>query len=465
MTSSPILVAATWLAALLLALGPSATGSTDPSMSPQRLRLPSRQGPLDVTLWIADRLAVDVFASRLGHARLLAESPSGELVLTEHVEGRVSKLADGDGDGVADEIVPILTGREVPHGLAFAGDVLFVAETGRVLRLEPWWDGGSAREIIRLPGWGHHQTRSLAIGPDGKLYVSVGSSCDVCVEDDPMRATVWRFNLDGSGGEPYAKGLRNAVGLAWDRGGRLWVTENERNELGEEIPPDELNILEPGGDYGWPYCYGERIADPAFGASDQCAATQLPALQLPAHGAPLALAFYDGARLPPEYRGDLFVALHGSAVRDNPVGYSLVRVPIRDGRPAAPEEIIRGWLVGDDSWGRPVAPFVARDGTLYLTDDKAGAIYRVRAAEAAAVQATGGYNQLIGDRARRGRPTAAERTGTFGSGRALYGVERWLPRRSTGGSASAYGRSRNPSRLLRVGAGRCRRSRNEDDGV
>ena len=149
---------------------------------------------------------------------MLAESPSGELVLSQDLQGRVVKLADRDRDGGADDIVPILSGLDIPHGLAFAGDVLFVAETGRVLRLEPWWEGASAREIIRLPAHGHHETRSLAVGPDGKLYVSIGSSCDACTESDPMRASVWRFNFDGSGGEWYAAGIRNAVGLAWEPG-------------------------------------------------------------------------------------------------------------------------------------------------------------------------------------------------------------------------------------------------------
>ena len=366
-------------AATLTFLLPGA-GAAEAPMSAHRVRVPARQSALDVTLWVAEGFAIDVFGAGFGHARMLAESPSGELVLSEHFEGRVLKLADRDGDGFAEEIVPILAGLNIPHGVAFVGDVLFVAETDRVLRLDVWWDGASAREIIRLPGGGHHQTRSLAVGPDGKLYASIGSSCDVCVEGDPMRATVWRFNPDGSGAEPYATGLRNAVGLAWQPGtGLLWVTDNERNELGEDIPPDELDVLRPGGDYGWPYCFGQRVVDPAFGSPERCARTEPPMLELPAHAAPLGLTFYDGAQFPPAYRGDLFVALHGSALRERAVGYSLIRVPIRDGRAQPPEDVVRGWRVGETSWGRPVAPFVGRDGSLYLTDDKAGLVYRLRA--------------------------------------------------------------------------------------
>jgi glucose/arabinose dehydrogenase len=371
------------LLGMLLAAALPDAARAQASLSPHRLRVPARAGVVDATIWVPEGFSIGVFASGLGHARMLAESPSGELVLSEHWEGRVLKLADRDRDGVAEDVVPILTGLDVPHGLAFVGDALFVAETHRVLRLDVWWDGGSAREVIRLPGHGQHQTRSLAVGPDGRLYVSIGSSCDVCVEDEPMRAAVWRFNPDGGGGDPYAVGLRNAVGLAWEPGAdRLWVTDNERNELGEEIPPDELDVLREGGDYGWPACYGDRIADPAFGNAERCARTEAPALELPAHSAPLGLAFYDRAGFPSEYRGDLFVALHGSAVRERPVGYSVARVPIRDGRAQPAIEFARGWLVGDDSWGRPVAPFAGRDGALYLTDDKAGVIYRILARSA-----------------------------------------------------------------------------------
>jgi glucose/arabinose dehydrogenase len=275
--------------------------------------------------------------------------------------------------------VPILTNLSVPHGVAFAGDVMYVAETHRILRLPIWWDGKSAQEIAQLPGGEHHATRTLAVGPDNALYASIGSSCDVCVERDPQRATVWRFELDGSGGAPFARGLRNAVGLAWEPAtGRLWVTDNERNELGEDIPPDELDVLRAGGDYGWPACWGQRTVHPGFGSPERCAGTEPPALELPAHSAPLGLAFYTGDRFPPEYQGGLFVALHGSALRENAVGYNVLYVPVENGQPGTPREFARGWLVGDDSWGRPVAPFVSRDGSLYVTDDKAGAVYRIR---------------------------------------------------------------------------------------
>jgi glucose/arabinose dehydrogenase len=346
-------------------------------MVAHQLVVPTGSGAREATLWLAPGFDIQVFAAGLPDARMLAESPSGELVLSQDWQGRVVKLADRDRDGGADEVVPILSGLDIPHGLAFAGDVLFVAETGRVLRLEPWWDGASAREIIRLPAHGHHETRSLVAGPDGRLYVSVGSSCDACIESDPMRASVWRFNLDGSGGEQYAAGIRNAVGLAWEPGtDRLWVTENGRNDLGEALPPDELNLLRPGVNYGWPSCYGQRVAARA-GDPGQCAETEPAALDLPAHSAPLGLSFASRADRPDAEGADLLIALHGAASRSVLLGYEVVRVPIRDGQPGTPVEFVRGWLEGNEAWGKPVHPFMARDGTLYLTDDTAGVIYRI----------------------------------------------------------------------------------------
>jgi glucose/arabinose dehydrogenase len=310
---------------------------------------------------------------------MLAESPTGELVVSQEWEGRVTKLADRDGDGVADDVVPILTGRSIPHGLAFAGDVLFVAEKDRVLRLDVWWDGTSAREIIRLPGGGQHETRSLAVGPDGKLYVSIGSTCDACSETDPLRAAVWRYALDGGGGEPYARGLRNAVGLAWELAtGHLWATENGRNDLGDTLPPDEVDLLRPGADYGWPGCFGQRQPAPGAEQSGRCEATEPATVELPAHIAPLGLAFYEGPNVLPAYRGDLLVAEHGSALLQEPIGHSVIRIPMRDGQPQAPVDFIKGWLADGISRGRPVGPFVARDGTLYLTDDENGVIYHLR---------------------------------------------------------------------------------------
>jgi glucose/arabinose dehydrogenase len=373
------------LAALLLLAAIPVVAADEP-MKPHRLHIPSREGDLDATLWVRDGFDISVYGAVPGTARILAEAPTGEMLISEQWEGRVVKLADRDGDGFAEEATPLLTGLTVAHGLVFSGEMLFVAETNKVLRLDRWNDPSTAHKIIDLPagadipGNPNHQTRSLALGADGKLYVSIGSFCDGCIETDPMRGAIWRYNLDGTGGELYAAGLRNAVGMTVEPGtGRLWVTENGTNEIGDDWPPDEINITEMAGDDdGWPYCYSNRVPQPPLGSPERCANTVPSVLDIPPHSAPLGLVFYTGSNFPAEYRGDLFLAIHGSALLEDPIGYKLMRVPIRGGRPQEPVEFVRGWLRGHESWGRPVMPLVGRDGSLYVTDDKAGVIYRMR---------------------------------------------------------------------------------------
>jgi len=364
-----------------------AAAADDEPLKPHRLHIPSREGDLDATLWVRDGFDISIYASVPGTLRIMTEAPTGEMLVSEQWEGRVLKLADRNGDGHAETVEPLLTGLTVAHGLAFSGDTLFVAETNKVLRLDPWNDPSSAKKIIDLPagadipGNPNHQTRSLVVGPDNKLYVSIGSFCDACVETDPMRGAIWRYNLDGTGGELFSTGTRNAVGMTFEPGtNRLWATENGSNELGDDIPPDEINIMEqPGADYGWPYCYGDRVVQLPLGTPERCANTVPSALNLPAHYAPLGLAFYTGTQFPAEFRGNLFVAVHGSAVLDDPIGYKLLRVPVVNGQPQAPVDFVRGWLRGREAWGRPVMPMTGRDGSLYLSDDKTGVIYKIRA--------------------------------------------------------------------------------------
>ena len=356
------------------------------SLKPRHLDVPTAQGTRSVTLWLQDGFEISLFAHGLGAPRVMAEAPAGEIVVSHMTGGPALVLSDHDSDGVADNVTPLLTGLNVPHGLAFVGDSLYVAETDRLLRVDPWDDPSSVREIAALPaanddaGHPNHKTRSIAVGPDQRLYVSVGSICDACIESDPNRGAILRFNLDGSGGERYASGLRNAVGMAFEPAtDRLWVMENGSNGLGDELPPDEINTVQvSGGDFGWPFCYGAREVQPPLGSPERCAGTVPSALDLPAHIAPLGLTFVPPGIFPATYDGDLFVALHGSALREEPVGYSLVHVPVQDGQPQVPVEFVRGWLVGDDSWGRPMQPLFVRDGSLLLSDDKAGVVYRIR---------------------------------------------------------------------------------------
>ncbi|MFQ5896169.1 MAG: PQQ-dependent sugar dehydrogenase [Nitrospinota bacterium] len=326
---------------------------------------------------------IGLFAEGLPRPRFMAVSPGGELYVSLPRAGRVAVLPDRDGDGRADRVVVFAEGLNLPHGLAFHGGYLYVAETDKVRKMR---DGngdlradGPGEVIIRGIPTGGHWTRTIGFGPDGKLYLSVGSSCNVCIERDPRRAAIVRYNADGTGEGVYARGIRNAVGFRWHpETGELWATNNGRDWLGDDFPPDALYRVVRGGHYGWPHCNGDRIPDPDYGDPALCPKTLPPTVALQAHSAPLGLVFYTGRQFPAEHRGDLFVAFHGSWNRRVPTGYKVVRVPFREGKPTG--EVVDfavGWLRGRSAWGRPVDLVVAPDGSLLLSDDFGGRIYRL----------------------------------------------------------------------------------------
>lgn len=328
---------------------------------------------------------VSTFASGLERPRMLAVGPDGELYVSEMGAGRVTRLPDRNHDGRSDGAETIAENLDEPHGLAFLGSRLYIAENPRVIRLTIPPGGGPGESLAvvvpDLPAGGGHSTRTIAIDRGARsLFVSIGSSCNVCVEEDPRRATVMRFGIDGSAGGIYARGLRNAVGLAFRPGtDELWATENGRDMLGDDLPPEEIvNILREGGDYGWPYCYGDRVADPSQGGTpERCASTIPPALTDTAHVAPLGCAFYTGTAFPPDYRGDFFVACHGSWNRTVPAGYKVLRVHVEGGRPVRAETFLGGFRRAGVVHGRPVGVCTASDGSLMVTDDLAGVVYRI----------------------------------------------------------------------------------------
>jgi glucose/arabinose dehydrogenase len=323
--------------------------------------------------------AVGVYASGLPGARFMVLGPDGVPYLSLTARGRVVKLPDLNGDGRADTIITVAEGLDLPHGLAFRGDTLYVAETNRVVRFVP----GSTTPQVVVPDLPHgrgHSTRTIVFGPrDGMLYVSVGSSCNICDESDPRRAAVLRYRPDGSGGEIFARGLRNSVGLAFHpTTGALWGTNNDRDRLGDDLPPDRVNIIREGGTYGWPQCYLPGHPNPEYSDAD-CGRVDPPAITFQAHSAPLGIAFSTGTQFPPAYRGGAFVAFHGSWNRSIPTGYKLVYVTVRDGRPAGVADFLIGFLPaeGPPPWARPVGVLVAPDGSLLLSDDSAGHVFRV----------------------------------------------------------------------------------------
>ena len=347
--------------------------------------------PFDLKqLKLPDGFHIAVFADNIDGARMLTFTPGGVLLVSESGEGKVVALPDPKHTGKADRTVDVLSGLNEPHGIAFYQGKLYVAENDKVLRYD--WDEANVRAtnpktLTDLPTGGGHSTRSLLFH-GGKMYVSAGSSCNVCIEKDPRRATVMEFNPDGSGQKIFAKGLRNAVGLAVNpKTDTVWVTVNGRDMLGDDLPPETIYDLgKSGGDAGWPYCYGGRVPDSQFTkpGDNRCQSVLEPKVQMQAHSAPLGLAFYEGSMFPPEYRNNIFVAFHGSWNRSVPTGYKVVRVKLDDkGQPqgGAQDFITGGLAPGEtkkDRWmGRPVGIAFAADGSMYLSDDAGGVIYRV----------------------------------------------------------------------------------------
>lgn len=320
--------------------------------------------------------------------RMMVFSPGGVLLVSDTHDDKVLALPDPKHTGTAERVVTVAEGLRQPHGLAFHNGKLYVAETHQVQRFD--WDeatlkASNGKVLAQLPTGGGHSTRTIVFH-NGKMYVSAGSSCNICDEKDPRRATVLEFNDDGTGQKIFASGVRNSVGLAVNpKTNTIWATNNERDNLGDDLPPEKINDLGSGGDFGWPACYGSRIPDPAGlgGGAKRCPNTIPPKVQIQAHSAPLGLAFYEGNMFPAEYKGDLFVALHGSWDRHIPTGYKIIRVRIDDkGEPKGVEDFITGWLRPGETkhgvWmGRPVGIVFGGDGSTYISDDSGGLIYRV----------------------------------------------------------------------------------------
>ena len=362
---------------------PTTTSPTAPSpTSSATTAMPEMPG--EVSLPAGFEIAV--FAEGLNDPRMMAIGPDGQLYVAERGAGRVVRLADRDGDGVADDEDVVADGFERPSSIAFFQDgSLYVAETGQVLRMsEPDADGVFERRDIvidDLPrGSGGHTTRTLQFSPGwSSLYISVGSGCNACVDDDERRATILRYAPDGTGGTIFARGLRNAVGLAIRPGSdELWATNNGRDLLGEDEPPETVHFIREDDDVGWPGCHAGDLVDPEFGGAEACDGVRPPEVRMQAHSAPLGLEFYTGARFPEAYRGDLFVAFHGSWDRSEPTGYKVVRIPMDGATAGEAEDFATGWRPDDeDAWGRPVDLVIAPDGSLLLSDDAGGRIYRI----------------------------------------------------------------------------------------
>lgn len=332
---------------------------------------------------------VSVFAERLGAPRMLAVGDDGTLYVTRRDSNDVLALRD-DGTGRATSIRKVITDLRRVHGIVIHGGKMYLATVKEVYAASVGPDGsvGTPTAIINdLPDGGQHPNRTLGVGPDGMLYIAIGSTCNVCNEPNEEHATLLRAKLDGSERGIYSRGLRNTVGFAWDPRTRLlWGMDHGSDGKGNDIPPEELNQLQSARHYGWPYCYGDRLPDKYFSGqpagsskTEFCTRTTAPVLTYQAHAAPIQMAFYTGKQFPAEYRGDAFVAMRGSWNREPPTGYGVVRIAFRDGKPVRMQEFLSGFLrAGSASYtGRPAGLAVAKDGALLLSDDTNGAIYRI----------------------------------------------------------------------------------------
>jgi glucose/arabinose dehydrogenase len=294
----------------------------------------------------------------------------------------VYALSGIPGTGLRPTVHVVGNKLNMPNGVAFRDGALYVAEINRILRydnIESSLTKVPAPKVVRddLPKDRHHGWKYIAFGPDGKLYVPIGAPCNVC--NEPKYASITRMNADGSGYEVFARGVRNTVGFTWHPTTKeLWFTDNGRDYLGDNQPPCELNVAPRAGlDFGFPYCHGKDVKDPEFGKLGECANMTPPVQTLGAHVAPLGVKFYTGTAFPEKYRNQVLIAEHGSWNRSTKNGYRLMLVRLDGNKAVSYEPFATGFNRGDDVFGRPVDLLVLEDGSMLISDDTAGAIYRL----------------------------------------------------------------------------------------
>jgi glucose/arabinose dehydrogenase len=326
---------------------------------------------------------VNIYAEGLSQPRFMQFSPDGILFVAERGENRILALRDQDRDGRSDEATVFADDLDRPHSLVYQDDVWYVGVPSGVVRLRDSDGDGMADErqiLIDDYPTGGHTTRTVEFLPDGRMVVSIGSSCNVCEEQDTRRAAIVIY--DDEEENLYATGLRNAVGLAiHPLSGQLWATNNGRDFMGDDLPPETVYALEEGEHYGWPTCHNGTIEDPDHGFSGACEGIPTPSVEMQAHSAPLGLVFYTGDSFPADYLGDLLVAFHGSWNRSVPTGYKVVRIRLKGSEVVGSvEDFATGWLdeQSEHVSGRPVGLAIGPDGALYVSDDTGGFIYRIQ---------------------------------------------------------------------------------------
>lgn len=326
---------------------------------------------------------ISVFAE-VPNARSISMSPNGTIFVGNRAEDKVYAVRDTTGDWVADEKYILAEGLQMPNGVAFKDGDLYVAEISKIHRFRDIENNlnNPASEVIydEYPTESHHGWKYIAFGPDGKLYVPVGAPCNICNSEDPIYNTITTITADGKNREIYAEGIRNTVGFDWHPDTDvLWFTDNGRDMLGDNSPPDELNRASKAGmHFGYPFCHGKDISDPEFGSERNCTEFTPAAQLLGPHVAALGMKFYTGTMFPEQYRKQIFIPEHGSWNRSEKLGYRVTLVSLdENGTPKDYEVFAEGWLEGEKHWGRPVCLLNMPDGSMLLSDDFAGVIYRI----------------------------------------------------------------------------------------
>lgn len=354
---------------LIILLGASASGDTNLPLD--KIKLPPG-------------FEIGIYASDVPNARSMTLSPNGTLFVGTRNAGNVYAILDKDEDNKADEVITLARGLNMPNGVAFRNGSLYVAEVNRVLRydnIEENLNNPPEPVVVNdsFPTDEHHGWKFIRFGPDGLLYVPVGAPCNVCEREDERYASIMRMKPDGVGLEVFAHGVRNTVGFDWHpQTEELWFTDNGRDRMGDNIPPEELNHAPKKGlHFGFPYWHGGDIPDPEFGEKRKREELTPPAMKLGPHVASLGMRFYTGSMFPGEYRNQIFIAEHGSWNRTIPIGYRVTLVRLENNRAVSYEVFAEGWLQGASAWGRPVDVLVMPDGALLVSDDRANVIYRI----------------------------------------------------------------------------------------
>lgn len=359
----------------------AACGNINPPIPP----IFSTDLPLD-SLQLPEGFIINVYAEEVKNARSMDLSPNGTLFVGTRGEGKVYALRDTDGDYHADEKYIIADDLKLPNGVAFRNGSLFVVTRSRILRFDNIEDNLSAppEPVVvydKYPTENHHGWKYVAFGPDGKLYIPVGAPCNICESEEEIFASITRINPDGTGLEIVQHGVRNSVGFDWHpTTGELWFTDNGRDMMGDEIPYCELNrASEDGMHFGYPYCHQGDVPDPEFGEDRDCSEFITPAAKLGPHVAPLGMEFYTADQFPANYKGNIFIAEHGSWNRSKKSGYRLMLATLSGNEVISYKPFAEGWLnqEEDEAWGRPVDVEFLPDGSMLLSDDFADVIYRI----------------------------------------------------------------------------------------